>query len=77
MADEGYDYDLFVIGCGSGGMRATRFAKKHFGVAKVGTCDMPFSQLSVEGRRARPHPACCMVMPWTKLTGARRACVVQ
>lgn len=51
MAEE-YDYDLFVIGCGSGGMRATRFAKKHFNVAKVGTCDMPFSQLSVDGKYA-------------------------
>jgi len=45
-----YDYDLFVIGVGSGGMRATRHAKKTFGVEKVGCCDMPFSQLSVEGR---------------------------
>jgi len=43
-----YDYDLFVIGCGSGGMRATKFAKKKFNVSKVGTCDMPFSQLSVD-----------------------------
>ena len=32
-----YDFDLFVIGCGSGGMRATKFAKK-FNVGKVGTC---------------------------------------
>eukprot|EP00929_Paragymnodinium_shiwhaense_P021266 TRINITY_DN13922_c0_g1_i1.p1 TRINITY_DN13922_c0_g1~~TRINITY_DN13922_c0_g1_i1.p1 ORF type:complete len:414 (-),score=59.70 TRINITY_DN13922_c0_g1_i1:830-1894(-) len=31
-------------------MRATKFAKKLFKVPKVGTCDMPFSQLSVEGR---------------------------
>mmetsp|Transcript_56407 Transcript_56407/g.132290 ORF Transcript_56407/g.132290 Transcript_56407/m.132290 type:complete len:509 (-) Transcript_56407:76-1602(-) len=45
-----YDYDLFVIGTGSGGMRAVKNAKKVFKVPKVGTCDMPFSQLSVEGR---------------------------
>jgi len=51
MASEGhsYDYDLFVVGTGSGGMRATRFAKSMFNVPKVGTCDMPFSQLSVDG----------------------------
>jgi len=44
-----YDYDLFVIGTGSGGMRATKFAKTKFNVPKVGTCDMPFSQISVDG----------------------------
>merc|ERR1719261_2211505 len=50
MADAGsYDFDLFVIGTGSGGMRAVKKAKG-FGVGSVGTCDMPFSQLSVEGR---------------------------
>jgi len=49
MAEPEYDYDLFVIGTGSGGMRAVKFAKTKFNVAKVGTCDMPFSQLSVEG----------------------------
>merc|ERR1719387_1583294 len=50
MADVGsYDFDLFVIGTGSGGMRAVKKAKG-FGVGSVGTCDMPFSQLSVEGR---------------------------
>lgn len=47
MTEPTYDYDLFVLGCGSGGMRASKFAKK-FGVTKVGTCDMPFSQLSVD-----------------------------
>jgi len=48
-ADEpAYDYDLFVIGTGSGGMRATKFAKR-FDVGKVGTCDMPFDMLSVDG----------------------------
>merc|ERR1719387_314582 len=50
MADAGsFDFDLFVIGTGSGGMRAVKKAKG-FGVGSVGTCDMPFSQLSVEGR---------------------------
>jgi len=47
MTEPTYDFELFVIGTGSGGMRATKFAKK-FGVTKVGTCDMPFSQLSVD-----------------------------
>jgi len=50
MADHGYDYDLFVVGVGSGGMRATKFAKSKFNVAKVGGCDMPFGQLSVDTR---------------------------
>ncbi|KAL1510270.1 hypothetical protein AB1Y20_006592 [Prymnesium parvum] len=45
-----FDFDLFVIGCGSGGMRAVKFAKKLYKLPKVGTCDMPFSQLSVDGR---------------------------
>jgi glutathione reductase (NADPH) len=31
-------------------MRATKFGKKMFKIPKIGTCDMPFSQLSVEGR---------------------------
>mmetsp|Transcript_51630 Transcript_51630/g.122885 ORF Transcript_51630/g.122885 Transcript_51630/m.122885 type:complete len:555 (-) Transcript_51630:74-1738(-) len=46
---DGYDFDLFVIGCGSGGMRATKLAKTLYKVPRVGTCDMPFSQLSVDG----------------------------
>jgi len=45
-----YDYDLYVIGTGSGGMRATKFAKKMYGVPKVGTCEMPFAQISVDQR---------------------------
>lgn len=50
MASHGFDYDLYVVGVGSGGMRCTKFAKSKFNVAKVGGCDMPFSQLSVDQR---------------------------
>jgi len=46
----GYDYDLFVVGTGSGGMRATKMAKSLYKVAKVGTCEMPFAQISVDQR---------------------------
>ena len=28
-----YDYDLFTIGAGSGGVRATRFASANYGVS--------------------------------------------
>ncbi|KAK6141591.1 hypothetical protein DH2020_024659 [Rehmannia glutinosa] len=39
-----YDYDLFTIGAGSGGVRASRFAS-NFG-AKVAVCELPFSTIS-------------------------------
>jgi len=45
-----YDYDLYVIGTGSGGMRATKKAKSLYNVPKVGTCEMPFAQVSVDQR---------------------------
>ncbi|XP_031266996.1 glutathione reductase, cytosolic [Pistacia vera] len=48
-ADEGdahYDFDLFVIGAGSGGVRASRFSA-NFG-AKVGICELPFHPISTE-----------------------------
>lgn len=45
-----YDYDLFVIGTGSGGMRATKKAKTMYNVPKVGTCEMEFSCVSVDQR---------------------------
>ncbi|ERN18871.1 hypothetical protein AMTRI_Chr07g24750 [Amborella trichopoda] len=41
-----YDYDLFVIGAGSGGVRAARFAAG-FG-AKVAICELPFDPISSE-----------------------------
>nr|CAC13956.1 glutathione reductase [Mesembryanthemum crystallinum] len=41
-----YDFDLFVIGAGSGGVRAARFSAK-FG-AKVGICELPFHPISSE-----------------------------
>ncbi|KAF8392026.1 hypothetical protein HHK36_022366 [Tetracentron sinense] len=41
-----YDFDLFVIGAGSGGVRASRTAAG-FG-AKVGICELPFHPISSE-----------------------------
>ncbi|KAL7177391.1 hypothetical protein ACSBR2_030698 [Camellia fascicularis] len=42
-----YDFDLFVIGAGSGGVRASRFAAQLYG-AKVGICELPFHPISSE-----------------------------
>ncbi|PRQ25966.1 putative glutathione-disulfide reductase [Rosa chinensis] len=39
-----YDFDLFTIGAGSGGVRASRFAS-NFG-AKVAVCELPFAAIS-------------------------------
>ncbi|KAL4272332.1 hypothetical protein GQ457_13G016740 [Hibiscus cannabinus] len=41
-----FDFDLFVIGAGSGGVRAARFSA-NFG-AKVGICELPFHPISSE-----------------------------
>lgn len=41
-----FDFDLFVIGAGSGGVRAARFSA-NFG-AKVGICELPFDPISSE-----------------------------
>ncbi|KAK6937605.1 Pyridine nucleotide-disulfide oxidoreductase, dimerization domain, partial [Dillenia turbinata] len=41
-----YDFDLFTIGAGSGGVRASRFAAQ-FG-AKVAICELPFSTIASE-----------------------------
>jgi glutathione reductase (NADPH) len=41
-----YDYDLFVIGAGSGGVRASRFSAQYG--AKVGICELPFHPISSE-----------------------------
>jgi len=43
-AAEEYDYDLFTIGCGSGGVRASRMSTK-YGV-KVAACEMPYNPIS-------------------------------
>eukprot|EP00887_Chlorella_sp_A99_P007110 scaffold2.g7110.t1 len=44
--DEGpYDYDLFCIGAGSGGVRAARVAAGTYG-AKVGICELPFNPIA-------------------------------
>ncbi|XP_010554451.1 PREDICTED: glutathione reductase, chloroplastic [Tarenaya hassleriana] len=47
-ADTGrqFDFDLFTIGAGSGGVRASRFAA-NFG-ASVAVCELPFSTISSE-----------------------------
>lgn len=39
-----YDFDLFTVGAGSGGVRASRFAA-NFG-ASVAVCELPFSTIS-------------------------------
>lgn len=39
-----YDFDLFTIGAGSGGVRASRFAA-NFG-SSVAVCELPFSTIS-------------------------------
>ncbi|CAM8888533.1 unnamed protein product [Rhodiola kirilowii] len=41
-----YDFDLFTIGAGSGGVRASRFAA-NFG-ASVAVCEMPFATIASE-----------------------------
>lgn len=41
-----YDFDLFVIGAGSGGVRAARFSANYG--AKVGICELPFNPISSE-----------------------------
>ncbi|KAM0821186.1 hypothetical protein ACQ4PT_029020 [Festuca glaucescens] len=44
--EESYDYDLFVIGAGSGGVRGSR-TSAGFG-AKVAICELPFHPISSE-----------------------------
>ncbi|KAI4301163.1 hypothetical protein L6164_034470 [Bauhinia variegata] len=41
-----YDFDLFTIGAGSGGVRASRFAANYG--ASVAICELPFSTISSE-----------------------------
>ncbi|KAF6168305.1 hypothetical protein GIB67_018145 [Kingdonia uniflora] len=41
-----FDFDLFTIGAGSGGVRASRFAAS-YGV-KVAICELPFATISSE-----------------------------
>lgn len=45
-SDRHYDFDLFTIGAGSGGVRASRFATS-FG-ASAAVCELPFSTISSE-----------------------------
>ncbi|KAG8073579.1 hypothetical protein GUJ93_ZPchr0006g45249 [Zizania palustris] len=40
-----YDYDLFTIGAGSGGVRASRFASTLYG-ARAAICEMPFATVA-------------------------------
>ncbi|CEG00904.1 Pyridine nucleotide-disulphide oxidoreductase,class I, active site [Ostreococcus tauri] len=44
--DKDYDFDIFVIGGGSGGVRASRLAST--AGAKVGLCEMPYDPVSSE-----------------------------
>ncbi|PIN12010.1 Pyridine nucleotide-disulfide oxidoreductase [Handroanthus impetiginosus] len=44
--DTHYDFDLFVIGAGSGGVRASRFSAQNG--AKVAICELPFHPISSE-----------------------------
>ncbi|KAK7268665.1 hypothetical protein RIF29_21370 [Crotalaria pallida] len=41
-----FEFDLFVIGAGSGGVRASRFSASYG--AKVGLCELPFNPISSE-----------------------------
>ncbi|XP_052728573.1 glutathione reductase, cytosolic-like [Vigna angularis] len=41
-----FDFDLFIIGTGSGGVRAARFLSNYG--AKVGICELPFNAISSE-----------------------------
>ncbi|KAG6432080.1 hypothetical protein SASPL_103653 [Salvia splendens] len=45
-AESHYDFDLFVIGAGSGGVRASRFSAQNG--AKVAICELPFHPISSE-----------------------------
>jgi glutathione reductase (NADPH) len=42
-----YDYDLFTIGAGSGGVRASRFASTLYGT-RVAICEMPFATVATD-----------------------------
>jgi glutathione reductase (NADPH) len=44
-APEQYDFDLFTIGAGSGGTRASRMAAQNHG-ARVAVCELPFGYIS-------------------------------
>ncbi|KAL6902402.1 hypothetical protein ACP4OV_005278 [Aristida adscensionis] len=44
-AEGEYDFDLFTIGAGSGGVRASRFASSLYG-ARVAVCEMPFATVA-------------------------------
>ncbi|KAK3150565.1 hypothetical protein QOZ80_3AG0234850 [Eleusine coracana subsp. coracana] len=46
-AEGEYDFDLFTIGAGSGGVRASRFASTLHG-ARVAICEMPFATIASE-----------------------------
>lgn len=43
-SEKKYDFDLFTIGAGSGGVRASRFAANYG--AKVAVCELPFATIS-------------------------------
>ncbi|ONK76461.1 uncharacterized protein A4U43_C03F28130 [Asparagus officinalis] len=43
-SEKKYDFDLFTVGAGSGGVRASRFAANYG--AKVAVCELPFATIS-------------------------------
>eukprot|EP00889_Picochlorum_renovo_P004047 jgi/Picre1/31077/NNA_006432.t1 len=45
VSNNAYDYDLFCIGAGSGGVRAARMAASNYG-AKVAICEMPYDPIA-------------------------------
>ncbi|KAG8072881.1 hypothetical protein GUJ93_ZPchr0006g44169 [Zizania palustris] len=58
VADGGsYDYDLFVIGAGSGGVRGSRTSAS-FG-AKVAICELPFNPISSDWQGG--HGGTCVI----------------
>lgn len=45
---EPFDYDIFTIGAGSGGVRGSRFAASYG--AKVAVCELPFDYISSDAK---------------------------
>lgn len=52
-----YDYDLFTIGAGSGGVRASRWAATQYGV-KVAVAELPFDFVSTDETKGGAGGTC-------------------
>ena len=48
VTQEPFDFDIFTIGAGSGGVRGSRFAASYG--AKVAVCELPFDYISSEAK---------------------------